>query len=118
MAKDDILAFILCLVEIPERLRQAVASYVMMLMMETPRHSMSLAAEISGLDPAQFSRLLASHGDFAQTALTGVAAHVGRRSSPGRKPLVKGSPWKVAIIVDAMIVTARTTRADFAARPA
>lgn len=103
MTPDDIRSFILCLVEIPDRLRQVVLGYLMMLMVEAPRHSMSLAAELSGLDVAQFSRLLSGHGDLAKATLQGVAAHAGKRAGAARTPLVKGAKWTVALIVDAMI---------------
>jgi len=105
MQLENIRSFIICLGNFPDRLRNVAVGYLLMLMMEAPRHSMAFAAEVTGLDAAQFSRLLSGHGPLAKTTLETVAKKAAKRAVKGLSSLVKDAPWKAAIIIDGMLHT-------------
>jgi hypothetical protein len=62
MTSEYIRVFILSLLKIPDGLQNVVVNYLMML--DSARHSMTNAAELSGLSVSQFSRLLINHRDL------------------------------------------------------
>jgi hypothetical protein len=103
MTSDYIRVFILSLLKIPGRLQNVVVNYLMMLMLDSARHSMTNAAELSGLSVSQFSRLLINHRDLAKSSLEALSVAAGQSAGKGIEPLCPKSPWKIAIIVDASI---------------
>ena len=75
----------------------------MMLMLDLPRHSMSEAAQISGLSVAQFSRFLSQHTDLARSTLYDLIRTAAQSIQKPLIPLLPKSPWKIALIIDASI---------------
>lgn len=105
MTSEYIQVFILSLVKIPDRLQKVAVNYLMMLMLDTARHSMSQAAELSDLSVSQFSRFLANHKDLAISSLQDLAITAARSAGKRFEPLCPKSPWKIAIIIDATLHT-------------
>lgn len=103
MTSDYIRVFILSLLKIPDRLQNVAVSYLMMLMLDSSRHSMTSASELSGLSESQFSRLLSKHRELAMSSLQELCVAAGRSAGNKIEPLCPKSPWKIAIIVDASI---------------
>ena len=103
MTSDYIQVFILSLLKIPNRLQNVAVNYLMMLMLDLPRHSMSEAAAISGLSTAQFSRLLSGHPDLAKSSLEQLVRSAAKSIEKPLQPLLPKSPWKIALIIDASI---------------
>ncbi len=103
MTSEYIQVFILSLLKIPDRLQNVVVNYLMMLMLDTGRHSMSRAAEASDLAVSQFSRLLLNHKDLAISSLQSLAITAARAAARELQPLCPKSPWKIAIIIDATL---------------
>lgn len=103
MTSDYIQIFMLSLLKIPERLQNVAVNYLMMLMLDLPRHSMTEAAEISGLSVAQFSRLLSRHPELAKASLEELSTIAARTVAKPLKPLLAKAPWKIALIIDASI---------------
>jgi hypothetical protein len=95
--------WIVNVLQIPFRQRQVVGWYLITLMMEARRHSMTLASEISGLHRAQFSRLLSEHKELAETSLLILSTNIGLALSKAREILVPKTSWTIAIIVDATL---------------
>jgi hypothetical protein len=103
LTTDYIRVFILSLLKIPVRLQNVAVNYLMMLMLDSARHSMTTAAELSGLSVSQFSRLLTNHRDLAASSLQELCVVAGRSAGKIIEPLCPKSLWKIAIIVDASI---------------
>jgi hypothetical protein len=103
MVYSYILAALECLGEIPHRLLPAVSAYLITLMSEAAKHSLSHAAKVAGGSVARYSRLLSEHPELATTALSRQARRALHKIAKGRKPLVAGTPWTIAIIVDATL---------------
>ena len=101
MTSNYIQVFLLSLLKLPDRLQNVAVNYLMMLILDTGRHSMSRAAEISGLSVSQFSRLLLNHNKLAISSLQSLAMTATRRTVKELQPLCPTSPWKIAIIIDA-----------------
>lgn len=105
MTSNYIQVFILSLVKIPKRLQNVAVNYLMMLMLDTARHSMSQAKELSNLSVSQFSRFLANHKDLAISSLQELAVTVAQSTGKKLEPLCLKSPWKIAVIIDATLHT-------------
>lgn len=91
------------LLKIPTRLEEVVAAYLLMLMLETSKHTQSFAQSVSGLDQSAFSRLLSGHRELAVKSLHALAKAAGNSLSRARKPIVAGVDWTVALIIDATL---------------
>lgn len=103
MTFDYIQVFILSHLKIPKRLRNVAVDYLMMLMLDTSRHSMSQAAELSDLAVSQFSRFLLNHKELAISNLQDLAVISARYAGKKLDPLSPKSPWKIAVIIDATL---------------
>ena len=103
MATTLIASIVSRLLNIPDRLQQVVTAYLLTLMLDGPKKTLSRAAAVSGLHKSQFSRLLTDHVDLAFASLQLLAAEAARLAGIDRGPLVKGSQWTIAIIVDATL---------------
>jgi hypothetical protein len=103
MAKNIILSLVCRLLNIPERLKDVVASYLLVLMLDGPKRTLSLAASVSGSHKSQFSRLLSEHLDLAVLSLKLLAKDAAKSGGIDRVPLVKGTSWTIAIIIDATL---------------
>ncbi len=103
MAKNIILTLVCRLLNVPERLKDVVSSYLLALMLEGPKKTLARAASVSDGHRSQFSRMLSDHQELATESLTLLARNAARSASAGRKPLVKGAVWTIAVIVDATL---------------
>lgn len=103
MAKNIILSLVCRLLNIPERLKDVVASYLVALMLDGPKRTLSFAASVSASHKSQFSRLLSEHFDLAVISLKLLAKDAARSAGIDRVPLVKGTSWTIAIIIDATL---------------
>ncbi len=103
MATTLIASIVSRLLNIPERLQEVVVAYLLALMLDSPKKTLSHASMVSKLHKSQFSRLLSEHVDLAITSLQLLAAETARQAGIDRKLLVKGSPWTIAIIIDATL---------------
>jgi hypothetical protein len=88
---------------VPTRLFPVVVAYLIALMSESAKHSLSYAAAVAGGHVARYSRLLSEHHEIAQIVLSRQARRALRKLAAKRTPLVPGAPWTVAIIVDATL---------------
>ena len=91
MATTIIASLVSRLLQIPERLHVTVTAYLLALMLDGPKKTLSHAAQVSGIHKSQFSRLLSDHFDLALASLELLAAEAGRRAGIDREPLVKGA---------------------------
>ncbi len=103
MATSLIASLVSRLLQIPERLQATVTAYLLALMLDGPKKTLSHAAMISGLHKSQFSRLLSNHADLASISLKALAVEAGRMAGIDRKAFFSGSTWSIAIIVDATL---------------
>jgi len=104
VAKDLIKKLVASHLEIPSRLKDVVAGYVMSLMLESAKHTQTFAATVGDRNQTQYSRLLTGHGDLAKHSLSNLGQTIGRAvAKPGRQLLVTGAPWTIAIIIDATL---------------
>jgi len=104
MAQNPIKSLARCLLKLPYRLEKVASGYLLSLTLPAPKHTQTFASEVTGLHQAQFSRLLIEHEDLARDNLLLLArTRAQKLSETGRKPLVKGGPWSVGIIIDATL---------------
>lgn len=103
MATRIIATLVESLLEIPNRLASVVTAYLLSLMTEAPKHTLTYAASTAGGSKARYARLLLNHPQLAKDNLLILSRRVARRLAKLRKPLVKRTPWTVAIIVDATL---------------
>jgi hypothetical protein len=91
------------LLKIPKKLKDVLPHYLLSLAMPAPKHTQDFAAELSGLNQSQFSRLLKRHGDLAVQTLKMLGQQQSLIQSQSRKPLVEKTPWTVGILIDATL---------------
>jgi hypothetical protein len=72
-------------------------------MIETQKHSLIQAQEISGLHRSQFSRLLNNDADLSKKSLLELVGQFGKKEGSKKISLVKGTPWTIAIIIDSTL---------------
>lgn len=92
-----------CLLKIPDRLENAVAAYLLALMLDTAKHSQTFASKVSGLHKSQFSRLLSQQGDLATSSVASLSKQTATLIAGSRTPLVNGAPWTIGLIYDATL---------------
>lgn len=85
--------------KVGKRLQGIVFWYLISLMVVTRKHSLDHAASISGKNRSQFGRLLKDHSGIAVLSLQDLSKRQARKFSKAMK-LLKGLPWKVALIID------------------
>jgi len=88
--------------KISERLHFAVGWYLLSLMMETKKHSLTFAAAISGLHKSQFSRLLL-HVELAKENFLLTSKAIAQQVAENRRILVPGTEWSVVLIIDSTL---------------
>lgn len=87
----------------PNRLQSIVSWYLLSIMLDLQKHTMTAVAELSGKNKSSFSHLLCNHKELAITGLQILSEQIARSISEKRKPIVEGAPWRVAIIIDATL---------------
>ena len=104
MAQNPISLVVRCLLKLPSRVEQVTAGYLFSLMIPAPRRTQTFASQVTGIHQSQFSRLLSNHGDLARDNLAHLAKiRAGELAQGGLRPVVKGGPWKAAVIIDATL---------------
>lgn len=103
MLENPIKSFVVSLLKIPKPLQNVVSAYLLTLMLETEKHTQSFAQEVTGIHQSQFSRLLSNQKKLAIDSLENLAKSNAKNIGKNRLELVKGSNWKIAIIVDATL---------------
>ena len=94
------------LLEISGRLKNVSFWYLFSLALDAPKHDLTNASNLSGLDISQFSRLLSEHPEFAYIYLNFLIANRSRKIRRCEKKLSKlfeRSPWSVALIIDSTL---------------
>jgi hypothetical protein len=91
------------LLKLPKRLQGVGSGYAISLMQDHGRRTLHAASESSGLDSSQFSRFLASKKDLGLENLNRLVRRRLDRALSKRRALVKGAPWRIAIIIDATL---------------
>lgn len=89
--------------KVATRLQSVVSWYLFSLMTESPKHTLSFAAAMSGLHRAQFSRLLSEHLDLAKASLLLLSQQIAMTISECREVLVPGTSWRVLLIIDSTL---------------
>jgi len=84
------------------RLEPICVTYLLFLMVTTPKHSFTQAARFSGLHQSTFCKLLRDHFNVAAFTLDDLSKKQARRLSKCLHDL-KGLPWKIAILIDSTI---------------
>jgi hypothetical protein len=87
-----------------KRLKNVCLWYLIFLMVSVRKHSLTAAAQFSGLQASQFSRFLKSHVDMAIYNLDQLSKKQARQFSSALDGLAQGQlSWKVGILVDSTI---------------
>jgi hypothetical protein len=71
-------------------------------MVVTQKHSLEEAARFSGLNKAQFSRLLKTHSNVAVYTLQELSKKQAKQLAQALQAL-QGLPWKIAILIDSTL---------------
>jgi hypothetical protein len=104
------------LLELPSRLENVVQFYLLHVLLGGARRTLQGASDLSGLDSSQFSRLLSSHNSLAFDQLNRQCKRRLRSVLRKRKSLVPGSPWTIALIIDATLHERSSRHCDNAQR--
>ena len=104
------------LLKIPSRLKEVGIEYVTSLMQDVGKRSLTAASRQSGLNVSQFSRFLSGHQALAFENLNRLARRRLSRLLPARRSLVKGTPWRIALIIDATLHERSSRHLDNAQR--
>jgi hypothetical protein len=104
------------LLKIPSRLENVIQFYLLYLLLDGARRTLQGASDLSGLDSSQFSRLLSNHQPLAWDQLNRQCKRRLKSILKARKQLVSGSPWTVALIVDATLHERSSRHSDNAQR--
>jgi len=95
------------------RSRKVLFWYILSLMLETRKHSLTAAARLSGLDKSQFSRFLKNHFDQSVYTLDTLSKNQARQFSMALTYLGGNKlPWKIAILIDSTIQHRSTRKTD------
>ena len=91
-------------ITVNNRLKAVCLWYLLFLMLSVRKHSLIAAAELSGLQTSQFSRLLKNHSDVPIYQLDQLSKKQARQFSSVMEQLSAGQlPWQVAILIDSTI---------------
>lgn len=91
------------LLPVPKRLQNVVYGYLLSLMLHAVKNTQRFAADVTGLNKSQFSRLLSKHQDLAIQSLKDLSMQAARAAARDKSPFVAGTPWTVAILIDATL---------------
>jgi len=87
----------------PQRIQLVSLWYLLSLMVEERKHSLTAAATLSGMNKSQFSRFLKSHHNIAIQKLDNLSKSQAKQFGKVLKCLQDSLHWKIAIIVDSTI---------------
>ena len=104
------------LLQLPKRLENVGSAYLISLMQDFGRRTLQAASDSSGLDPSQFSRFLAQRKDLALENLSRLARRRLKQVLSKRRRLVRGTPWRIALLIDASLHERSSRHIDNAQR--
>ena len=104
------------LLKLPNRLKNVGSEYAISLLQDHGRRTLQAAADSSGLDPSQFSRFLSAHKKLGFENLNRLVRRRLDRVLGKRRTLVKGTPWRIALIIDATLHERSSRHMDNAQR--
>src|SRR6266571_371965 len=91
-------------IAVSKRLTHVCVSYLLFLMVVSRQHSLEEAARFSGLNKAQFSKLLKHHPNVALDTLQTLSKKQAKHVSKALHYLAQnGLPWQIAILIDSTI---------------
>jgi hypothetical protein len=91
-------------ITVNKRLKIVCLWYLLFLMVSVRKHSLTAAAQFSGLATSQFSRFLTRHPDIAVYHLHQLSKKQARQFSQAINTLANGKlPWRIAILIDSTI---------------
>lgn len=97
--------------DINKRLQIIFLWYLLSLMVETRKHSLSFASVLSGLNKAQFSRFLKNNRKTVAYTLDSLSKKQAKILSKVLKKL-GGLPWSVVIIIDSTFLTRASLKSE------
>ena len=87
---------------LPTRKQVVIFWYLLFIMLPSPKHSLSMAAKLSGKSKSAFSKMLAKSKEVSGQILRHLLKELAKQLT-FRQPLVTGAPWTIAIIIDSTI---------------
>ena len=104
-------------IAITKRLQVVCLWYLLFLMVSFRKHSLTAAADFSGLSTSQFSRFLKKHAPEAVYSLNQLSKKQAKKWSKVLRRLAKSQlPWKIAILIDSTIEQRSSRHAQNAKR--
>jgi len=104
------------LLKLPSRLENVIQSYLLYLLLGGARRTLQGASHLSGLHSSQFSRLLSNYNSLAHDQLNRQCKRRLKSILRKRKSLIPGSPWTIALIIDATLHERSSRHTDNAQR--
>jgi hypothetical protein len=100
-------------IPVPDRLKNVYFWYLFFLMVSARKHSIRGAAEFSGIDKSQFSRLLNNRAGLAVYSLEDLSKKQAKRLSGVIDCLAERTvPWKIGVLIDSTIQSRSSLHAD------
>jgi len=91
--------WILKKINVTLRLQAVFLFYIISLMVETRKHSITFASELSGVSMSSFSKFLLNNDDIAIYTLSDLSKTQAKQFSKIIEK-IKSLPWKICIIID------------------
>ena len=101
--ENSIIFSLLRELKIPSRIIKTLGWYLLSIMLPSEKHNQVFASKISGKASSLFSNLLRNHSALSEATLNRASRRVLSKLMKKRAPLAKGSPWTIAILIDATI---------------
>ena len=103
--------WILKQIDVKTRLQPICLWFILSLMVESRKHSLTFAAELSGLTKAQFSKFLKNNNEVNAHTLESLSKKQAKVYAKVIKK-IKGLPWKIVIIVDSTLQSRSSLKSD------
>ncbi len=94
-----------------ERLRFICLWYLISLMVETRKHSLTFASELSGISKSAFSKFLMNNKKVIKLTLDDLSKRQARICSKVLKK-IQSLPWRVAILIDSTIQSRSSLKSE------
>jgi predicted HTH domain antitoxin len=94
-----------------KRLRFVCLWYMISLMVETRKHSLTFASELSGITKSAFSKFLMNNKKAAKLTLDDLSKRQARIYSKVLKR-IQSLPWRVAILIDSTIQSRSSLKSE------
>jgi len=103
--------WILKKINVTLRLQAVFLFYIISLMVETRKHSITFASELSGVSMSSFSKFLLNNDDIAIYTLSDLSKTQAKQFSKIIEK-IKSLPWKICIIIDDVVQGRSSTKSD------